>query len=213
LAKSVSIFSGRSPRSFYGNIRFEFDWRKLIAGKKFYWVEAIPYSTAAYRILITDEKPKLDVERYRPEDDSAPLYYDCGCLLYRDVGTARNAFTTRVTTPNSSVLIRWRGLRVFRRVYRAFPTLSRSEALAFAALPRAAGFPRREQQDLDHAQRLARAIKRSASLELLGPVELAQFASAICSERTLLKTSAIASIWRYSNALSPAGRSISRTRN
>jgi hypothetical protein len=62
--------------SFYGNIRFAFDWREVVDGKKFYWVEAMDYSPVAYRILITGDKPSLDLERYRPEEGNGPLYYD-----------------------------------------------------------------------------------------------------------------------------------------
>ena len=54
--------------SFYGNIKFGFDWEELIDGKKFYWVEAIPYSTPAYRILITNKQPGLDLESYDPKE-------------------------------------------------------------------------------------------------------------------------------------------------
>ena len=27
--------------SFYGNVRFDFDWKELVEGKRFYWVEAM----------------------------------------------------------------------------------------------------------------------------------------------------------------------------
>lgn len=81
LRKTRSSVTWLSPNtwangSFYGNIRFEFDWRELIEDKKFYWVEAMPYSPAAYRILVTEDKPKLELERYRPESDNGPLYHD-----------------------------------------------------------------------------------------------------------------------------------------
>lgn len=62
--------------SLYGNIRFDFDWKDLIFRKKFYWVEAMSYRPAAYRILITDKKPSLDLERYHPEEGNGPLYYN-----------------------------------------------------------------------------------------------------------------------------------------
>lgn len=81
LNKTRSSVTWLSPNtwsngSFYGNIRFEVDWRELIEGKKFYWVEAMKYSPVAYRILITSDKPALDLELYRPEKDKGPLYYD-----------------------------------------------------------------------------------------------------------------------------------------
>ena len=46
--------------SFYGNIKFAFDWRELIEGKRFYRVEDIKYAPPAYRILITKNQPVLD---------------------------------------------------------------------------------------------------------------------------------------------------------
>jgi hypothetical protein len=62
--------------SFYGNVRFEFDWKKLVQDKRFYWVEVMDYSPKAFRILVTNEKPSLDLELYRPEKDDGPLYHD-----------------------------------------------------------------------------------------------------------------------------------------
>lgn len=81
LNKTRSSVTWLSPNtwangSFYGNIRFEFDWKDLIQDKKFYWVEVMHYSPKAFRILVTDEKPALDLERYRPERDKGPLYHD-----------------------------------------------------------------------------------------------------------------------------------------
>src|SRR5438046_2882593 len=41
--------------SIYGNIRFDFDWKTLVTGSKFYWVEAISsYRPTAYRILVSE---------------------------------------------------------------------------------------------------------------------------------------------------------------
>jgi hypothetical protein len=81
LKKTRSSVTWLSPNtwangSFYGNIRFDFDWKKLVEGKRFYWVEAMKYSPIAYRILITDDKPSLDLERYHPEEGNGPLYFD-----------------------------------------------------------------------------------------------------------------------------------------
>jgi hypothetical protein len=81
LNKTRSSVTWLSPNtwangSFYGNIRFEFDWKDLIQDKQFYWVEVMPYSPKAFRILVTDEKPALDLERYRPEKDNGPLHHD-----------------------------------------------------------------------------------------------------------------------------------------
>jgi hypothetical protein len=63
--------------SIYGNIRFEFEWKDLIFGKKFYWVEDMPkYRPPAYRILITDKEPTIKLDRYDPETSKGPLWYD-----------------------------------------------------------------------------------------------------------------------------------------
>jgi hypothetical protein len=62
--------------SFYGNVKFAFDWKQLVEGKKFYWVEAIQYSIPAYRILITNKQPSLELEPYRVKDGDGPLFCD-----------------------------------------------------------------------------------------------------------------------------------------
>lgn len=62
--------------SFYGNIGFRFEWEELIRGKSFYWVEAIEYSPPAYRILITRNRPNIELEPYPVEDGHGPLYHD-----------------------------------------------------------------------------------------------------------------------------------------
>jgi len=81
LKKTRSSVTWLSPNtwvngSFYGNVRFDFDWKELVNGKRFYWVEAMKYAPVAYRILIAEHKPDLDLERYRPETDKGPLYHD-----------------------------------------------------------------------------------------------------------------------------------------
>lgn len=63
----------------YGNIEFAFDWRSLIAGKKYYWVEAIAYNTSTCRILVTDidhsqEAHKL--QEYDPTEGNGPWWHD-----------------------------------------------------------------------------------------------------------------------------------------
>jgi hypothetical protein len=63
--------------SLYGNINFHFDWRDLVAGKRFYWVEAIKsYRPPAFRILITAKDPGSGLQLYPIEDASGPLFYD-----------------------------------------------------------------------------------------------------------------------------------------
>lgn len=59
----------------YGNVRFTYDWRRLIEGQKFYWVESIAYNTAACRILVTQESHGA-LDAYDPEQGNGPWYYD-----------------------------------------------------------------------------------------------------------------------------------------
>jgi hypothetical protein len=64
-----------STGSIYGNVRFEFDWKKLIDEKQFYWVEAVPsYKPPAFRILISED-PQHNLEKYDVESRDGPLYY------------------------------------------------------------------------------------------------------------------------------------------
>jgi hypothetical protein len=64
--------------SIYGTVEFQFDWNALVAGKKFYWVEAIEkYNPTAYRFLISASEERLEwsrhVHRYDPINDDGPL--------------------------------------------------------------------------------------------------------------------------------------------
>jgi hypothetical protein len=61
--------------SIYGNVAFSFSWKKQVARKNIYWVEAIPsYRPAAYRILLSDRDLNSKyVQPYDPETDRGPL--------------------------------------------------------------------------------------------------------------------------------------------
>jgi hypothetical protein len=59
----------------YGNIRFQFEWDRIVRDKRFYWVEAIAYGIPACRILITDNKHK-ELEEYFPDRRDGPWWYD-----------------------------------------------------------------------------------------------------------------------------------------
>lgn len=59
----------------YGNIEFKFDWRTLVEGKKYYWVETMPYSPIACRILIS-QKIHEDLIPYNPKDGDGPWWLD-----------------------------------------------------------------------------------------------------------------------------------------
>jgi hypothetical protein len=63
--------------SLYGNVEFRFEWRKLVQGKKLFWVEAIEkYNPPAFRILITDKDTFQSLEPYPAEESGGPLFYD-----------------------------------------------------------------------------------------------------------------------------------------
>jgi hypothetical protein len=66
-----------SDGSLYGNIEFHFDWRELVEGKNFFWVEVIKkYRPHAFRILITDKEKLGDLEPYPVESGGGPLFFD-----------------------------------------------------------------------------------------------------------------------------------------
>jgi hypothetical protein len=62
----------------YGNVSFALDWRTLIIGKKFYWVEVMPYSTPACRILITEKNYNGDPDMipYDPKTGDGPWWWE-----------------------------------------------------------------------------------------------------------------------------------------
>lgn len=63
--------------SIYGTVEFSFPWKKIVAGKRFYWVEEMPrYTPSAYRILLTDSArdfSKWGLQPYEPASDRGPL--------------------------------------------------------------------------------------------------------------------------------------------
>lgn len=60
----------------YGNIRFDFDFKSLIEGKCFYWVESVAYKIPACRILVTDKNHDGDLEAYNPATMKGPWWHD-----------------------------------------------------------------------------------------------------------------------------------------
>jgi glutamate/tyrosine decarboxylase-like PLP-dependent enzyme len=101
---------------------------------------------------------------------------DCGGLLYRDVAVARKTFsyTGNYAQQLSSDPIE--GFAFFEEsmeLSRRFRALKLWLSLRYHGLQ---AFRAAIRKDLDHAQRLVTAIKRSPLLEITGPVEL----SAVC---------------------------------
>jgi aromatic-L-amino-acid/L-tryptophan decarboxylase len=106
---------------------------------------------------------------------------DCGCLLYRDVDAARNAFTYTGDYAKQLSSDPAEGFAFFEEsieLSRRFRALKLWLSLRYHGLQ---AFRAAIQMDLDHAQRLAMAIQDSPSLELLVPVEL----SAVCFRHIL----------------------------
>lgn len=58
----------------YGNVRFHFDWAKLIEGKRSYWVESVAYGIPACRILITEADYASSLEPYDPTQGDGPWW-------------------------------------------------------------------------------------------------------------------------------------------
>ena len=60
----------------YGNVRFDFSFRDLIEGRRYYWVESIAYKVEACRILITDLDRDSKLEPYDPTLKNGPWWFD-----------------------------------------------------------------------------------------------------------------------------------------
>ncbi len=60
----------------YGNVRFAFEWERLIQDKRYYWVESIAYGVPACRILITSNDYMEKLEEYDPTLKNGPWWYD-----------------------------------------------------------------------------------------------------------------------------------------
>jgi len=106
---------------------------------------------------------------------------DCGCLLYRDVSSVHKTFTYTGNYAKQLSSDPVEGFAFFEEsieLSRRFRALKLWLSLRYHGLQ---AFRDAIQQDLDRAQRLAGAIERSSSLELLGPVEL----SAVCFRHIL----------------------------
>jgi glutamate/tyrosine decarboxylase-like PLP-dependent enzyme len=101
---------------------------------------------------------------------------DCGCLLYRDVETARKTFTYTGSYAKQLSSDPIEGFAFFEEsmeLSRRFRALKLWLSLRYHGLR---AFRAAIQQDLEHAQRLAVAIEHVPALEVVAPVEL----SAVC---------------------------------
>lgn len=110
---------------------------------------------------------------------------DCGCLLYRDVDAARNTFLYTGTYAKQLSDDPIEGFAFFEEsieLSRRFRGLKLWLSLRYHGME---GFRAAIQRDLDHAQRLARALDGTPGLERLAPVEL----SAVCFRHRLREES------------------------
>jgi aromatic-L-amino-acid decarboxylase len=101
---------------------------------------------------------------------------DCGCLLYRDPEAARRSFSHTGDYAKSLIDDPVEGFVFFEETIelsRRFRALKLWLSLRYHGLDK---FRQSIQNDLDHAQLLARRVSESAELELLAPVTL----SAVC---------------------------------
>jgi hypothetical protein len=64
--------------SIYGNIRFEFPWKRLIGERNLFWVEGMQhYNPPAFRILVTqNQAPPAKLRFYDPARRGGPIYHD-----------------------------------------------------------------------------------------------------------------------------------------
>jgi aromatic-L-amino-acid/L-tryptophan decarboxylase len=108
---------------------------------------------------------------------------DCGCLLYRDAGVARQTFSYTGSYAKQLSSDPTEGYAFFEEsmeLSRRFRALKLWLSLRYHGLD---SFRAAIQQDLDHAQGLAAAIKESPALEIVGTVEL----SALCFRHLVKK--------------------------
>ena len=106
---------------------------------------------------------------------------DCGCLLYRDAGVARNTFTYTGSYAKQLTADPIEGFAFFEE---SMELSRRARALKLWLSLRHHGlqaFRAAIAQNLEQAQRLATAIRNSRTLELVAPIEL----SAVCFRQRL----------------------------
>jgi aromatic-L-amino-acid/L-tryptophan decarboxylase len=101
---------------------------------------------------------------------------DCGCVLFRDPATARTAFAHSGEYAKSLSSDPIEGFAFFEEsleLSRRFRALKVWVSLRYHGV---AAFRAAMRKDLEHAQRLAKAVESEPKLELMAPVEL----SAVC---------------------------------
>jgi hypothetical protein len=59
----------------YGNVRLYFDWKKLVEGMNYYWIESIAYNIPACRILVTEKDYCQRFPVYDPTKGDGPWWH------------------------------------------------------------------------------------------------------------------------------------------
>ena len=76
----------------YGTVRFTFDWDRILAGRKIYWMESVDdFSWPAFRFLLTKSDPPKDkkIKLYDPRKDKGPVRRKRGSWYYRSDRTSQ----------------------------------------------------------------------------------------------------------------------------
>jgi len=81
LNKQRILVSWLSPNNWvwgsrYGNVEFVFDWRRIIEGMNYFWVESVAYHPPACRILVTKHNYSNELSEYDPTLGDGPWWYD-----------------------------------------------------------------------------------------------------------------------------------------
>ena len=67
----------------------QFAWTAIVAGQKIYWVEAMNYRPAAYRLLLSKRDiPAGLITPYNPEKDKGPLQLKDGKYYWNGAFTS-----------------------------------------------------------------------------------------------------------------------------
>src|ERR1700694_2196404 len=143
------------------------------AGKSMKGADLGAYGALA-AIAVPEKFDGLDLADSLSLDPHKWLYQplDCGCLLYRDVGSAQSTFTYTGSYAKQLSSDPIEGFAFFEEsmeLSRRFRALKLWVSLRYHGLQT---FRAAIQQNLDYAQRLAAAIKDSLVLEIAGPIEL-----------------------------------------
>jgi len=122
---------------------------------------------------------------------------DCGCLLYRDAALARKTFAYTGDYARTFTDDPVEGFAFFEEsieLSRCFRALKLWLSLRYHGV---SAFRQAIQRDLEHAQRLAAAVRNCSALELAAPVEL----SAVCFRHLVTATASEEERNRFNRAL------------